>query len=182
MTRPALDPQAQADRPDRIAARVRDVFADVAGFDIADEDGGTRFLELGMDSLMLTQVALQLQKAFGVKVGFRQLMEDCASVDRLAAMLDAQLPPEPPAAEVPSGDDMQRPAGPLAGSALRAPDSAPAGDAIATRARSLRPLDADGVRLLVARQMRLMEQHLALLARAAATAPAAALLSPGEHP
>src|SRR5690606_22006267 len=45
--------------------------------------------------LMLTQVALQLQKTFAVKITFRQLMGDCASLGRLVAALDAQLPAEP---------------------------------------------------------------------------------------
>ena len=41
---------------------------------------------------MLTQVALQLQKTFPVKVTFRQLMGDRASLARLSELLDEQLP------------------------------------------------------------------------------------------
>ena len=82
-------------RASRLAVQVREVFEDVAGFDIQEEDDGANFIELGLDSLMLTQVALQLQKTFAVKITFRQLMGDCASLGRLVAALDAQLPAEP---------------------------------------------------------------------------------------
>ena len=67
---------------------MKEVFEDIAGFDLADADASANFIELGLDSLMLTQVALQLQKTFGVKVSFRQLMGECGSLDKLAAMLD----------------------------------------------------------------------------------------------
>ena len=92
------DPQAcvVAGRASRLAGQVREVFEDVAGFDIQHEDDGANFIELGLDSLMLTQVALQLQKTFAVKITFRQLMGECASLDRLATMLDANLPPDAP--------------------------------------------------------------------------------------
>src|SRR5690606_4372542 len=81
-------------RASRLSGQVREVFEDVAGFDIQQEDDGANFIELGLDSLMLTQVALQLQKTFAVKITFRQLMGECASLERLVAALDALLPPE----------------------------------------------------------------------------------------
>src|SRR5690606_16481691 len=88
------------DRRPRLSGQLKEVFEDVAGFDLSDADGDANFIELGLDSLMLTQVALQLQKTFGVKISFRQLMGEYASLDRLVAALDAQMPPEPaPAAE-----------------------------------------------------------------------------------
>ncbi|QNP40683.1 polyketide synthase [Lysobacter solisilvae (ex Woo and Kim 2020)] len=86
---------AGADRLTGLVARLKDVFQETAGFDLADADGTANFMELGLDSLMLTQVSLQLQKAFAVKVSFRQLMGECSSIDSLAAMLDAQMPAEP---------------------------------------------------------------------------------------
>src|SRR3546814_7431954 len=82
------------DRKPRLITRLKDLFEDVAGFDLADADSGANFIELGLDSLMLTQVALQLQKSLGSKVSFRQLMGECSTLDRLAARLDDELPPE----------------------------------------------------------------------------------------
>ena len=52
---------------------------------MADADAERHFVELGLDSLTLTQVALQLKKAFGVKVTFRQLMENARSLERSRA-------------------------------------------------------------------------------------------------
>lgn len=161
-----------ADRRARLSARVREVFADVAGFGIDDEDADTRFVELGMDSLMLTQVALQLRKAFPVAVTFRQLMEDCASVDRLVSMLDAHLPPDPPEAPPapPAAGDVPAAASPLAGG-IRIPHGAPEGMA----------LDADAMRALVDLHAQLMVKQLAMLAQEPRVArPEAALHHDGE--
>ncbi|MEG3192363.1 non-ribosomal peptide synthetase/type I polyketide synthase [Lysobacter sp. D1-1-M9] len=96
----AAGENAGPDRKARLVARLREVFQDISGFDMGDADVDANFVEAGLDSLMLTQVALQLQKVFSIKVTFRQLMSDCASLDKLAERLDAQLPAEePPAAD-----------------------------------------------------------------------------------
>ncbi|MGY1409882.1 MULTISPECIES: aminotransferase class III-fold pyridoxal phosphate-dependent enzyme [unclassified Luteimonas] len=166
-----------ANRATRLAGQVREVFEDVAGFDIQEEDDGANFIELGLDSLMLTQVALQLQKTFAVKISFRQLMGECASLERLVAALDTQLPPEPaqpvaqPVVAVPVT---------AAAPAVQMPVAAPAVAAVAAPAPSLpvfmppaaRPSgDSSAVRALIAQQMQLMSQQLALLAGAPVAAP-----------
>ncbi|MFT3761943.1 MAG: amino acid adenylation domain-containing protein [Pseudoxanthomonas sp.] len=171
------------DRRPRLSAQLKEVFEDVAGFDLADAEGDANFIELGLDSLMLTQVALQLQKTFGVKISFRQLMGEYASLDRLTAALDAQLPPE--AAPV------QVPAAPAAVPMIATP-------AMVAPAAFVAPVqlsaDGDALRTLIAQQMQLMSQQLALLAGAApampaatmpvaqAAAPAAAAPQPGAAP
>jgi len=85
-------------RRTNLVAQLKSAFEDVAGFDMGDADGATHFMELGLDSLMLTQMALHLSKVFPVKITFRQLMTDYATLDRLAEWIDAQLPAETPAA------------------------------------------------------------------------------------
>ena len=67
MTMPATrDPTDAADRRrDALVDRVRSLFADCPGMDAASLDTGAAFLELGLDSLFLTQAALLLQKTFG---------------------------------------------------------------------------------------------------------------------
>ncbi|MGY0560480.1 phosphopantetheine-binding protein [Luteimonas sp. A277] len=158
--RQAMEPGG---RHARLSARVRELFADVTGFDISMEDGDTPFVELGMDSLTLTQVSVQLGKVFPVGITFRQLMEDCASVDRLVLELDARLPPDPPLKEA---------------EPLPLPDT---GSAAIPAAPSV---DADAVRHLVARQMQLMTRQLALLSRctggAAPAATTSSLTSPAS--
>src|SRR5690606_36098655 len=128
------------------------------------------------DSLMLTQIALQLQKTFGVKVTFRQLMSDCASPERLVAILDATLPADLPVA--PAAADAVMPA--TAAQAATAPPPPPA--ALPAGAATLPPLAAEGgdfARQLIAQQMQLMGQQLALLAgQGSGVMPAAAAACP----
>lgn len=50
------------------------------------------FLELGFDSLFLTQANSAIRKKFKVKLTFRQLFEEAPTIAALAAYLDRQLP------------------------------------------------------------------------------------------
>jgi amino acid adenylation domain-containing protein len=161
---------APSDRKPRLIAQLKDVFEDIAGFDIADADAGANFIELGLDSLMLTQVALQLQKQFPVKISFRQLMGECASLDRLAAAFDAQLPAEAPVAAPQPATAQATPSLPAAVPSLLAA-SAPPEAALSMAMPAPMPLaanagDGDFARQLIAQQMQLMSQQLALLSGA----------------
>lgn len=155
LSMPASSPAAQADRVPQIVRRLRGVFEDVAGLDMGDADASMAFVELGLDSLSLTQVALQLQKAFGVKIAFRQLMESYSSLDLLARFLDAQMPAEAAPA-----------AAPIAASAVPAMQPI----AIAPSGMSAAP-NAPFMQQLIQQQMQIMAQQLALLSGAAAVAP-----------
>ena len=172
---PELAPPALDRRP-RIAAQLREVFEDVAGFELSDADGDANFIELGLDSLMLTQVALQLQKTFPVRITFRQLMGEYASLDRLTQGLDAQLPAEAAPAPVAATTAVQAVAQPaMAMPAMPVPlPAAPLAPA---------PLQAlangDALSQLIAQQMQLMSQQLALLA---GTAPAPLAVAPAATP
>ena len=64
------------------------LFADLSGIDAASLAPGAAFLELGLDSLFLTQAATLLQKTFGVKISFRELLDELSTIDALAAHLD----------------------------------------------------------------------------------------------
>ncbi|HEY5783091.1 MAG TPA: aminotransferase class III-fold pyridoxal phosphate-dependent enzyme, partial [Lysobacter sp.] len=162
MPQPAMSAASVADttavdRRPRLIAQLKDLFEDVAGFDMADAEADANFMELGLDSLMLTQVALQLEKAFGVKVSFRQLMGECASLGRLAGMIDAQLPPEvavPAPAAMPPSPSL----------AIAAP--------VAAQGVPVMAGDGDFARQVIAQQMQLMAQQLALLSGNVAVASA----------
>ena len=101
---------AESPRSQRLVAQLTELFEDVAGNEFDDVDASANFIELGLDSLSLTQVALQLQKTFALKITFRELMESCSSFERLAMHIDRLLPPDvaattvsaPPAASVPT--------------------------------------------------------------------------------
>ena len=91
------------------------IFADVTGIDIGDADADKTFLELGFDSLLLTQATAKLKTAFKVNLRFRQLLENFTSLRALAAHLAPNLPQAPGAAAVatvppPDGALMQTPA------------------------------------------------------------------------
>jgi glutamate-1-semialdehyde aminotransferase/acyl carrier protein len=157
----------------KLQSEVRALFEEISGSDMSGTDGAATFLDQGLDSLVLTQAAIQVKKHFKVNVTFRQLMEDCRSFDRLVAHLDQALPPEPDAAA---------PAvAPAAASQLPAAAIAPAA-AVALAppafAAFTAPVDGSALQQLIAQQMQLMQQQLALLGGAAAlpaSAPAPAL-------
>ena len=93
--------------------KIRAVLKNLSGQDQAGADPGVTFLELGFDSLFLTQVAGTFRKEFGVKVTFRQLLEDLATMDALSTHLDAILPPDvlpPSAVSIPAPAPPCRPA------------------------------------------------------------------------
>ncbi len=64
-----------------------EIFERSSGIEVGNYDNDTTFLEMGMDSLFLTQVALLLKKELKASVTFRQLMEDYASINLLASHL-----------------------------------------------------------------------------------------------
>ncbi|KRF02128.1 thioester reductase [Frateuria sp. Soil773] len=156
-------PLADADRPARLVTQLTALFEDVAGTEFAATDADANFIELGLDSLALTQVALQLQKTFALKITFRELMESCCSFERLARHIDRLLPPDAPAA---------------AAAPAAIPTSAPAMAApipMANGAAGI-PLASNGglVQDVIQQQMLIMQQQLALLAAAGGSVPATA--------
>lgn len=153
----ATTPAPTADRKPRIVAELAEIFEDVTGFEITAGDSGANFIELGLDSLMLTQVALQLQKRYPAKVTFRQLMGECGSLASLADMLDAELP-----ADAVTVSTTQAQAAP---SVPAVPLAAPPAGVLPPAMPAIGPAIAgnDFARQLIAQQMQLMSQQLALL-------------------
>ncbi len=98
---PDLSMTAQPSRTKTLLHRVGTLLEDASGLEVLGVSSETSFLEIGFDSLLLTQVALNLKKEFGVPLTFRQLTGDLDSPARLVAYLDQTLPPDPtPAAPV----------------------------------------------------------------------------------
>jgi acyl transferase domain-containing protein len=141
---------APADRKPRLIGELKALFEDVAGLDLVDADAGANFMEFGLDSLALTQVALQLQKSYPVKITFRELMESLSTFEQLAMHIDKHLPADAPA-----------PAGTPAPAAAMPP---------------LAPMAVGGgglVQQVIQQQMQIMQQQLALLAGGGVAPPAA---------
>lgn len=101
----AMTPQ-QTDLPkisrkEHLIPLVIEVFQDTLGLEMDGVDNEITFLDIGLDSLSLTQVAIALKNKFKVKFTFRQLLEEYANFDSLATVLDEKLPegkfePQPP--------------------------------------------------------------------------------------
>ncbi|GJL50632.1 MAG: hypothetical protein NPIRA01_18590 [Nitrospirales bacterium] len=81
-----------AKRKVHILETLRTIMHELSGMEFSQSDCETSFMELGLDSLFLTQATVQFQKEFGIKVSFRQLFEDLSSLDLLADYLEEKLP------------------------------------------------------------------------------------------
>jgi amino acid adenylation domain-containing protein len=91
-------------RQDRLLVASRTLLEELSGYDLSQVDPATSLLELGLDSLLLTQAAQVFHRKFGVSITFRQLMEELGSLQQIAEHLDATLPADafaPPAAPAP---------------------------------------------------------------------------------
>jgi amino acid adenylation domain-containing protein len=89
----AANPAGQPDadlpaEPGSTLDAVRELFLDVAGVQLEPGDEHSTFLELGFDSLLLTQITSHLNARMGTSLRFRQLLEDFPTADTLAAHLD----------------------------------------------------------------------------------------------
>jgi amino acid adenylation domain-containing protein len=95
MTQSENQPAAASLQPrkETIRAMLVEIFEELSGLDIAGEDPAASFLEIGFDSLFLTQVTQSLQSRFGIKVTFRQLMDDLSTLEHLSAYVDNHIAP-----------------------------------------------------------------------------------------
>jgi len=88
---PASSPSGS--RKETIRTMLVEMFEELSGLDISGEDTDASFLEIGFDSLFLTQVTQSLQSKFGIKVTFRQLMDDLGTLEALSAYVDGHIAP-----------------------------------------------------------------------------------------
>lgn len=155
-----------ATRSDRLRRAVRELFEEASGLDLSGADPQATFLELGLDSLLLTQAALAVQRRFGVSVSFRQLLEECPSPARLAERLERQLP----------ADAFADPA----------PPTPPAPIQVESPVGLAPPAGAAGWQAIIEQQLQLMARQLDLLRGAAPIDPAVPLppapTTNGKHP
>lgn len=84
---PAEDEAAPL-QPADAGQAIRLMLSDLSGVEPEEMDGAATFLELGFDSLMLTQATRELSDRFGVTVTLRQLMDGFTNIDALAAHVE----------------------------------------------------------------------------------------------
>ena len=85
-----------------IEDKLRTLFSELSGIAASELDAAASFLESGFDSLFLTQASTAIQKTFGAKIAFRDLLEDLSSLKAVAERLDQILPAEAFAAPKPA--------------------------------------------------------------------------------
>lgn len=71
-----------------IRAELAALLENLSGIDVASAPSGTSFLELGFDSLFLTQASQAIKTRFDVAVSFRQMMGELATLDAVAEHLN----------------------------------------------------------------------------------------------
>lgn len=174
---PAMAPHADTDIPlgrSELGGRVAAIFENLSGRSFGADETGASFLELGFDSLLLTQAAQGLQTTFGVQIRFRQLLDDLPSVDDVTRHI-AELCPQ----------EMAKPAAPtLAVAPAVAAQVAPV-PVVPTPAIVAERPAASGLDALMREQLdvmsRLMERQLQTLSSQPA-APAVATTLPVLQP
>ncbi len=81
-------------RKENLTREVKQLLEDASGIEIMHANSNQNFLEIGFDSLLLTQVATSLKRKFKLPITFRKLNEEYANLNKLVAYLDANLPAE----------------------------------------------------------------------------------------
>ncbi len=81
-------------RQELLTGKLKELFEDASGIEIDGASADMNFIEIGFDSLLLTQIATNLKKEFNVPITFRKLFEEYNTIQSLAAYLDANLPAE----------------------------------------------------------------------------------------
>ncbi|MEM6639207.1 MAG: aminotransferase class III-fold pyridoxal phosphate-dependent enzyme [Pseudomonadota bacterium] len=143
-----------ADHRDRIVRQIVSVLEDISGFDLGTATDDEAFLDLGFDSILLTQAAQSLKQAFGAEITFRQLMEDLTTIGALADRLEPEVAPAPQVRAMPTPVETESLA------------------ALANSVAANGEISED-VRALIQRQLDLMRQQLSILT-GASTRPASA--------
>ena len=163
---PAFAEAAHRASPDGragIVAAIQSVLHEMSGVPLDRMRPSATLLEIGFDSLFLTQAILALHKRFGVKIAFRQLFEELGTIDALADFIGSHAPTTGAQTAIPS-----------------AAPSAPA--AAATTPQSFgpfRPIDRSDAPALTPRQ----RQHLdTLTARYTARTTASKRLAQEHRP
>ncbi|OUL24322.1 beta-ketoacyl synthase [Nostoc sp. RF31YmG] len=153
-------PATMSSPKQKLIPLLKEVLEETSGLEIAGFDESTTFLEMGLDSLSLTQVGLALKKKFKVKVTLRQLLEVCPNLGTLADLINEGLSPETlsalglteTVAEPP-------PEAPLPTPATIVPTTVSAPQQIAAQ-----PVVASGfLETVINQQLQIMTQQLALL-------------------
>lgn len=88
-------PAPSSESTDAIIATLTAAISEVFGRDIASYGPNTTFIEMGMDSLFLTQVAYKIRETYHVKVTFGYLMKEYPNLKKLSEYIAKSRPATP---------------------------------------------------------------------------------------
>ncbi len=152
--------QTLVSRKYRLIPLLKDILERTSGLELASIDESMTFLEMGLDSLSLTQVGLTLRKEFSVKVTFRQLLESFPTLGTLAEFMDRELPSEVLSVDATpqevAPEPLPTPLVPLASVLLPTVQETPA-PLVAS------PIQSSTVEYLIAQQLQIMSRQIELL-------------------
>lgn len=84
----------EVSRKDKLLLKIAEIIKQASGIEYDTDAANNTFLELGLDSLSLTQLSGKLKKEFDLPITFRQLNETYPSPSLLADYLELNLPEE----------------------------------------------------------------------------------------
>jgi len=167
-----------------VSTAIAAIFEDLSGERPASTDAQTTFLEMGYDSLFLTQVAQKIQSQMKVKITFRQLLGDFSTIPSLSKFIAEKMPaapmaPKPAAPARPAAP--QAAASPATNRVTAAPQVAP------VFARDAGGVPATGVESIFRDQLQAMSQLInrqfdMLQSLGSGGAPAAIAVAPPAAP
>lgn len=156
-------------RAARILATLKSSAAELSGYDEDELVEDRTFLELGFDSLFMTQLAATFQNAFKLKITFRQLFDELPTLTALASYIDGKLPPEEAPEPAPPPQPVAAPE-PAAPAPVAPAVTSPAATTMTAPQTAVAPaatLPVDGAtEAIFAEQLNLMSRQLDLLMRA----------------
>ncbi len=72
---------------EKLIGQLREILESTSGLDLSDVDPSTTFFDMGLDSLILTQIAFKVEESFGVRATFRQLLKELSTLKALASFI-----------------------------------------------------------------------------------------------
>ncbi|WP_299124660.1 polyketide synthase [uncultured Winogradskyella sp.] len=89
-----INTQPKVMRSTTILEKISEIILNTSGIEIEPSEYDYSFLELGLDSLVLTQMSITCKNEFNIPITFRQLNDEFGTPKLLASYLDENLPEE----------------------------------------------------------------------------------------
>ncbi len=78
-------------RKEHLITLIKDILFQLSGLEPEEMESDATFLELGFDSLFLTQAITKFNRKFKLAITFRQLFEEASTIETLAEFVDGAL-------------------------------------------------------------------------------------------